>query len=67
MKDWECVTDIFSFFCISPLLIWFGNPDEGECGLFAAALCFPLLGTHLIPCYFLLSYQLNGWHEVIIA
>lgn len=37
--------DIFSFFCISSLLIWLGDPDEGECGLFTAVLCFPLLET----------------------
>jgi hypothetical protein len=32
MKDWECVT-------------WFGDSDEVECGLFTAALRFPLLET----------------------
>ncbi|WP_458353601.1 hypothetical protein [Peribacillus frigoritolerans] len=32
MKDWECVT-------------WFGGSDEVECGLFSAALRFPLLET----------------------
>ncbi|MFJ7471729.1 hypothetical protein ACIQWI_24775 [Peribacillus frigoritolerans] len=32
MKHWECVT-------------WFGNSDEVECGLFTAALRFPLLET----------------------
>ncbi|WP_268750804.1 hypothetical protein [Peribacillus frigoritolerans] len=27
------------------MFIWFGDPDEVECGLFTAALRFPLLNS----------------------
>ncbi|MFJ7367290.1 hypothetical protein ACIQWQ_24765 [Peribacillus frigoritolerans] len=54
MKDWECVT-------------WFGDSDEVECGLFTAALRFPLLETPFSTLLLPINYQLNGRHDVIIV
>lgn len=40
-----CHLTFSHFFCIAPLFIWFGDPDEVECGLFTVALRFPLLNS----------------------